>query len=72
MLLSSCTAYQKAQWSANLGATQSNEWADQPSDKGCQHGSNYNGYMSNSYIYSMPNSSYICCYKCGRYVRMRQ
>jgi len=62
-LLGSCTAYQKAQWSAGGGAA---NWGGQQQDV-CPHRQNlpnYMGAMSNNSIYSIRNEFYPFCHKC--------
>lgn len=72
LLLGSCTAYQKAEWSVGSGATAPSSWGNNPHGMACQHNPNYMGNMSSSSIFSMRNDYYNFCYKCGRYVRERQ
>ncbi len=74
-LLSSCTAYQKAQWSAGGDETAHPMWGNNLQSGGCPHNPNspnYNGSMSGASMYSMGSEYYTFCPKCGRYVRGRQ
>jgi len=70
-LLGSCTAYQKAQWSAGGGAATHPMSGNQHQSDDCAHHPNppnYMGGMSGTFSYSMQNENFPYCHKCGRNV----